>query len=110
MQRKARRNHRRALFFSVRDLTKPSWIITKGFLFSFLGLLSGALLLIEHPTVKTAVLLAISVWSFCRFYYFAFYVLERYVDPSFKFSGLVAMVQYLFSRSKREIESCQEKI
>ena len=38
--------------------------------------------LAERPTLKTAVLLAISVWGFARAYYFAFYVVERYVDPS----------------------------
>ena len=32
--------------------------------------------------------LALVIWCFCRFYYFAFYVIERYVDPGYKFSGL----------------------
>lgn len=40
------------------------------------------------------------MWSFCRAYYFAFYVLERYVDPGFKFSGLGAFVAYLVRRRK----------
>lgn len=82
----------------MRDLREPRWIIAKGFLFLFLGLLSGALLLIEHATVRTAVLLVIAVWSFCRFYYFAFYVLERYVDPGYKFSGLLSVLQYILRK------------
>ena len=82
----------------MRDLREPRWIIAKGFLFLLLGLLSGALLLAEHPTVKTVALLAIAVWSFCRFYYFAFYVLERYVDPRYKFSGLFSMLQYILRK------------
>ena len=82
----------------MRDLREPRWIIAKGFLFLLLGLLSGALLFAEHPTVKTVALLAIAVWSFCRFYYFTFYVLERYVDPRYKFAGLFSMLQYILRK------------
>jgi hypothetical protein len=45
-----------------------------------------------------AVLLAIAVWCFCRAYYFAFYVIEKYVDPTFRFSGLGSAVRYLCGR------------
>ena len=91
----------------MKNLTNPNWIIAKGILFLFLGLLSGGLLFFEHPTLKTVVLLAIAVWSFCRFYYFGFYVLERYVDPNYKFSGLISMVQYVVSRRKKQIQPHQ---
>ena len=37
----------------------------------------------------------------CRAYYFAFYVIERYADPSFKFSGLWSFVRYLTTRHRR---------
>jgi hypothetical protein len=90
--------------FGVKNLTNPTWIITKGFLFLFLGLLSGGLLFLEHPTLKTLVLIAIAVWSFCRFYYFGFYVLERYVDRNYKFSGLISMVRYVVLKRKGQIE------
>jgi hypothetical protein len=93
----------------MRDLRKPGWIIAKGFLFLLLGLLSVTLLLVEHPTVKTVVLLAVAVWSFCRFYYFAFYVLGRYVDPSYRFSGLISMLQYVFSRRRGQPETSREE-
>jgi hypothetical protein len=79
----------------MKDLTSPGWIKAKGILFLFLGSLSAVLLFLQHPTWQTAFLLAISVWSFCRFYYFAFYVIERYVDPSFRFSGLWSFARYL---------------
>ena len=72
----------------LRDLTDPRWIKVKGALFLFLGLLAAGLLLTEHPSLIDAVLLLICVWGFCRAYYFAFYVIEHYVDPSYKFSGL----------------------
>ena len=79
----------------MRDLTSSTWIKAKGFLFLLLGLLAGVLLLLDRPTLRTATLLIVAVWSFCRFYYFAFYVLERYVDPSYRFSGLFSLARYL---------------
>lgn len=82
----------------MKDLTNPTWIKIKGFLFLFLGLLSGALLFFEHPTVRVGLLLMLVVWCFCRFYYFAFYVIEHYVDPNFRFSGLLSFARYLISK------------
>jgi hypothetical protein len=79
----------------MKDLTSPAWIKAKGLLFLFLGLLSVTLLFLERPTLQVAVLLIVAVWSFCRFYYFAFYVLERYVDPAYRFSGLFSLARHL---------------
>ena len=84
----------------MRDLTSPAAIISKGILFLVLGLLAGALLLWDLPTWRTAVLLAVCVWAFCRAYYFAFYVIEKYVDPQFKFAGLWSAVRYLLKRQR----------
>jgi hypothetical protein len=85
----------------MRDLTNPAWIKAKGILFLFAGLLAAALLLCESPSWKNALLLALSIWCFCRFYYFAFYVIEHYVDPSYKFAGLLDFAAYLLRREKR---------
>jgi len=82
----------------MKDLTDSRWIKLKGILFLVVGLLAASLLLIEYPAIKTAVLLGIAVWCFCRFYYFAFYVIEHYVDPAYKFSGLWSFARYLLSR------------
>jgi hypothetical protein len=84
------------------DLTDPKLIKLKGGLFLFMGVLSSVLLLIETPTAKVALLLVIAIWSFCRSYYFAFYVIQHYVDPSFRFSGLGAFLKYLATRNKRD--------
>jgi len=84
----------------MRDLTDPRWIKFKGILFLIVGLLAAALLFLEAPTLKVATLLVIAVWCFCRAYYFAFYVIEKYVDPSFRFSGLWSAVRYLCSRRR----------
>ena len=85
----------------MKDLTSPGWIKAKGILFLLLGIAASALLMVEHPTLKTAGLLVLAVWCFCRFYYFAFYVIEHYVDPGFKFSGLWSFFRYLVSRRSR---------
>lgn len=80
------------------DLTDPRAIKLKGILFLILGLLASTLLLIEAPSLRIAVLLLIAIWSFCRFYYFAFYVIEHYVDPTFRFAGLGDFFGYLLKR------------
>lgn len=82
----------------MKDLTDPRWIKFKGVLFLFTGLLSAALLMMEHPDLKTVLLLAITVWCFCRFYYFAFYVIEHYVDSGYRFSGLWSFARHMMSR------------
>jgi hypothetical protein len=84
----------------MRNLTDPFWIKLKGLLFLVLGLSTSALVIFEHPTVKIALLLTLAIWSFCRFYYFAFYVFQHYVDSTFRFSGLIAFFRYLISRAR----------
>ncbi len=84
----------------MKDLTNPRWIKFKGVLFLIVGVLAAALLVLEMPSLKVGVLLTIVVWCFCRAYYFAFYVIEKYVDPSFRFSGLGSAAKYLCTRRK----------
>ena len=43
-------------------------------------------------------LFCLAIWSFCRAYYFAFYVIEHYVDPAFRFAGLLDFAKYLLRR------------
>lgn len=57
------------------------------------GLLASAVLIAEHPSFKTIVLLTVAIWGFCRAYYFAFYVIQNYIDPDFRYSGLIAFVR-----------------
>jgi hypothetical protein len=80
------------------SLTNPRLICLKGLLFFVLGATSAALLIGELPTLKVALLLALVVWGFCRAYYFAFYVIEHYVDASYRFSGLGSFVCYGWKR------------
>ena len=82
----------------MKDLTNPGWIKLKGALFLLLGTAAAVLLWLEQPTLKVASLLGLSIWCFCRFYYFAFYVIEHYVDPGYRFSGLWSFLRYLMAR------------
>jgi len=82
----------------MRDLESLRAIYAKGALFLVLGAGAGVLLVLESPTFKTGLLLAIAVWSFCRLYYFMFYVIEHYVDGSYRFSGLWSFARYVWGR------------
>lgn len=82
------------------DLTSKRLIYLKGFLFLVAGLLSAATILLESPTVRTGLLLGIAVWSFCRLYYFMFYVIEKYVDGSYRFAGIHSFLLYLLGQRK----------
>lgn len=82
----------------TRDLSSPRAIHAKGVLFVVLGLLSATLILIQLPTLKTAVLLGVTVWAFCRFYYYLFYVLERYLGREKRFAGICDALRFLLSR------------
>jgi hypothetical protein len=85
----------------MKDLTNPAWIKAKGILFLLVGIAAGTLLVLENPTWEITLLLVLSVWCFCRFYYFAFYVIEHYVDAEFKFSGLWSFLRYLMKRRRK---------
>ena len=86
------------------DIRSPRVIYVKGFLFLLLGCLAALMIVAEHPSLRVAVLLGIAIWSFCRFYYFAFYVIQHYVDPQYRFAGLASFVGYLVSR-RRQVEN-----
>lgn len=80
------------------DLPDGKSIGFKGFLFLCGALLASAGVILEHPTVKTVLLLAIAIWCSARFYYFMFYVIEHYVDGNYKFSGICSFLAYLFRK------------
>jgi hypothetical protein len=83
------------------DIRSPRLLYFKGALFVVIGAIASLLLLLERPTWKVAALLALAIWSFARAYYFAFYVIEHYIDPTYKFAGLMSFVRYLFSKWDR---------
>jgi hypothetical protein len=80
------------------DIKNKAAIYLKAILFLVIGVTSASLLLAQNFTVRTAMLIALAIWSFCRAYYFAFYVIEHYIDPQFRFAGLFAFARYLLTR------------
>lgn len=80
------------------DIRDPRLLYAKAGLFLGAGVLASGLLVAENPSVKVVALLGIAVWSFARAYYFAFYVVEHYVDPGYRFAGLSSFVRYLLRR------------
>jgi hypothetical protein len=80
------------------DLRHPRLIYLKAILFVFGGVLAAGLLIADNPSLRTGLLLAVCVWCFARAYYFAFYVVQHYVDPSYRFVGLASFARYLLTR------------
>ncbi len=62
--------------------------------------MASVLILVERPTIKVALLLGIAVWCFARAYYFAFYVVQHYDDPSYKFAGLWSFFSFLLRKRR----------
>jgi hypothetical protein len=83
------------------DLQNPRLMYLKGLLLLVAGCLAAGLIVAERPTLRMALLLGVAIWAFCRAYYFAFYVIEHYVDPGYKFAGLGSFMMYAFRRHKR---------
>lgn len=83
------------------DLTDPRLMYLKAVLFLVAGCGAVAGILVELPSARVAALLAIGIWAFCRLYYFAFYVIEKYIDPSYRFAGLGSFLRYLVRRKLR---------
>ena len=65
-----------------------------------IGATAGLLILLEAASLKIGLLLSICVWAFCRFYYFAFYVIEHYVDDQYRFAGLIDFARYMIGRPR----------
>jgi hypothetical protein len=86
----------------MRDLRSSGTMWVKLWLFLLIGSIAAVLLWLDVPTPKSALLLLLAIWAFCRAYYFAFYVLEKYIDPQYRFSGLGSLLLYLFQCRKND--------
>lgn len=82
------------------DIKSKPLIVVKGILFLVIVLMTGAALFALSPDLITAALILLLVWSSARFYYFLFYVLEKYVDPSLKYSGIRDLLRHLYLRKR----------
>jgi hypothetical protein len=92
-----------------RDLTDPKWMYLKAILFLVSGIIASVALFVESPTLRTAFLLGIVIWSFCRLYYFMFYVVEKYVDPTYRFDSITSFLLYLWRQKRRKAPPVADK-
>jgi hypothetical protein len=79
------------------DLQSKKLIVLKGLLFLLCILLCGGLLIARSPDWRTVLAVALLSWCSARFYYFLFYVLHQYVDPTLKYDGLLPMLRAILA-------------
>jgi hypothetical protein len=87
----------------VREIACVALLITKALLFVALGGIAAGLLWVRSPSLTTLLLLVLCVWAFARSYYFLFYVIEHYVDPAFRFSGVASALRHLWRHRAHRI-------
>ena len=80
------------------DLKNKKLVVLKGVLFLLILGVTIATLVVLTQDWLIAALLVLVVWSSMRFYYFLFYVLERYVDPRLKYAGVCSLLLAMRSR------------
>ena len=88
----------------MRDLDNPKWMYAKAALFLAILASSCSLMFMEAPNWRTALLLSLVIWASARLYYFMFYVIERYIDPSYRFSGIGSALRFWWSGPSEEEE------
>ena len=80
------------------DLRSRKLIVLKGVLFFLLALMASAYSLCEFPLWIRIIALMTGLWAFARFYYFLFYVLEKYVDQNLKYTGIYDLILSLLKK------------
>jgi UPF0716 family protein affecting phage T7 exclusion len=80
------------------DIRSKPLIVAKGVLFLVIVVITAAGLFALSPGWVTAALILLLIWASARFYYFLFYVLEKYVDPSLRYSGIPDLLRHLSRR------------
>lgn len=82
------------------DLKDARLMYLKAVLFLVIGMLSVTGILVTYFSWQIALFLLLAIWSFCRLYYFCFYVIEKYIDPQFKFAGLYSAFVYFWKKGR----------
>ena len=84
--------------FHGTHLVNPKWMYLKAIGFALIALLCAASLFMKSMRRDTVVLIVCLVWASARAYYFCFYVIEKYIDPEYKFAGVGSAIQHLLRR------------
>ena len=77
------------------DIKSKRVIVVKGFLFILISALSAITIVCYCPRIEVIILVFLLMWASARSYYFVFYVLEKYVDPKMKYTGIVDLVKHI---------------
>jgi len=83
------------------DISSLRLLYLKAMLFVITGSIAVTLILLDSPSLRTAALVALSIWCFARAYYFAFYVIEHYVDRAYRFAGLGDFIVWSWKRFRQ---------
>ena len=81
------------------NIESPFWLWIKGGLFVAIGCLCLVFVAMVTQSVQLVAVCCLAIWAFCRAYYFAFYVIENYIDPKFRFAGLLSVLGYHGNRT-----------
>ena len=82
----------------TRDLKSKTTMYIKALLFCMILILAVILNLMEIDLTIRILSIVLIVWSSARIYYFMFYVIENYINPKYKFSGIYSLLKYLLTK------------
>ena len=85
----------------MNDIQDPRLLWIKGGLFVVLGVIAIGIIVLLTGNLAVFVATLIAIWAFCRAYYFAFYVIEHYIDDHYRFAGLTSLVNYWLSSARQ---------
>ncbi len=85
-----------------KDIKNLKLIYLKGILFLLILVTSVSLILVKTKSWVIGFLLLLVIWSSARFYYFMFYVIEKYVNSNYKFGGILHFLKYLISERSNQ--------
>jgi len=78
------------------------FIYLKAMLFSIIGIVGFLYCLFTSSKIILLFMLVITIWAWCRLYYFVFYVITNYVDHEYKFSSIFNFFQYFLKKLKNK--------
>lgn len=82
------------------DISYRPLLVLKGLLFLAIAALSGTLVLLINGRWVELLFLFLCIWSSCRFYYFLFHVLEKYVGLDGRYAGISDLFMRLWRQAK----------
>lgn len=84
------------------DITSPRIMVLKASLFAAAASLACVALAMRQASLRdgliSTLVFVVGAWCLCRSYYFAFYVIERYCDPGYKYAGVLSAARWAMKR------------